>query len=42
VLISADYKQLELRLMAHMSGDAGLSAAFTVTSTIMATAKVGR
>ena len=28
VLVSADYKQLELRLMAHMSEDPGLVAAF--------------
>jgi DNA polymerase-1 len=29
VLVSADYSQIELRLLAHMSGDANLIAAFT-------------
>ena len=28
VLVSADYSQIELRIMAHLSGDAGLVAAF--------------
>jgi DNA polymerase-1 len=28
VLVSADYSQIELRIMAHLSGDAGLLAAF--------------
>jgi DNA polymerase-1 len=28
VLITADYSQIELRLLAHLSGDAGLAAAF--------------
>jgi DNA polymerase-1 len=28
LLIAADYSQIELRIMAHLSGDAGLSAAF--------------
>lgn len=28
VLVSADYSQIELRVMAHLSGDAGLRAAF--------------
>ncbi len=28
VLVAADYSQIELRLMAHLSGDAGLLAAF--------------
>ncbi len=27
-LVAADYSQIELRIMAHLSGDAGLSAAF--------------
>jgi DNA polymerase-1 len=29
VLIAADYSQIELRIMAHLSGDAGLMTAFT-------------
>ncbi len=29
VLVSADYSQIELRIMAHLSGDAGLLDAFT-------------
>lgn len=29
VLVSADYSQIELRIMAHLSGDAGLLEAFT-------------
>jgi DNA polymerase-1 len=28
VIVSADYSQIELRIMAHLSGDAGLRAAF--------------
>jgi DNA polymerase I len=28
-LMSADYSQIEMRIMAHLSGDAGLTAAFT-------------
>ena len=28
VMVSADYSQIELRIMAHLSGDAGLQAAF--------------
>jgi DNA polymerase-1 len=28
VLLAADYSQIELRIMAHLSGDAGLQAAF--------------
>ncbi len=29
VLLAADYSQIELRIMAHLSGDSGLKAAFT-------------
>ena len=29
VIVAADYSQIELRIMAHLSGDANLSAAFT-------------
>ena len=28
VLLSADYSQVELRILAHLSGDPGLTAAF--------------
>ena len=30
VLVAADYSQIELRIMAHLSGDAGLSQAFAL------------
>ncbi|HUO82947.1 MAG TPA: DNA polymerase I [Gammaproteobacteria bacterium] len=34
VLLAADYSQIELRIMAHLSGDAGLRAAFAKDSDI--------
>jgi DNA polymerase-1 len=34
VLVSADYSQIELRIMAHLSGDASLLAAFTAGADI--------
>ncbi|HTR99281.1 MAG TPA: DNA polymerase I [Bacteroidota bacterium] len=37
VLMSADYSQIELRVMAHMSGDEGLTAAFRNGEDIHAT-----
>jgi len=33
-LVAADYSQIELRIMAHLSGDAGLLAAFAVETDI--------
>jgi len=35
VLLSADYRQFELRLLAHFSGDEGLLAAFGVDSEVV-------
>ena len=33
LLVAADYSQIELRIMAHLSGDAGLLKAFARTAT---------
>ncbi len=37
VLLAADYSQVELRIMAHLSGDTGLAAAFAAGEDIHAT-----